>query len=197
MFNKTAQSLSDKASRSSNDALNYLRNIAKSYVAIVPGASSFLDAAFDRLDQIHDSYREEVNSAVIGALDELKTVVETEGSLKDVRTAFKVMDIMKRRIGQLNDIGKKAGSDALDPLMEKYPKVKEKIGASYEQMRVLAEGKGAEAKALAEETTQQLKARLSESVSGESLDRARSFISSRISKIRELPDKTDKRERDP
>jgi len=190
MFRQTTQNLSDRARRHPNEALKYLRAITKSYVAVIPGASVVVDGMFDRLDETYDVHNEEVNSIAMAALEDIGSVTAGAGSINDPKTALKVMDILKRRIGQLTDVGVRAGGHALKPLMDQYPTVQEKIGDSYEQMRVLSERKGAEAKAMVEDTTQQLKAKLARGVSSESLDLARSMINSRISKIKDMPDQT-------
>jgi hypothetical protein len=99
-----------------------------------------------------------VDSIVIGTLQEIKTVTSEDGSLKDAKTAWKVLDIVKRRMGQLSDVGKRAGGDALGPLMDRYPEVREKIGGSYEQMRILGQlSKGEDAKLMFDETSRQVK----------------------------------------
>lgn len=154
-FNRVAQTWSEQAKRHPNKALDYLRNIAKSYVAIVPGAYTYVDDVFDKLDEIHHSHREEVDSIVASTLEEIRTMTSDNGSLKDRKKALKVMEIMRRRIGQLSAIGVNVGGDTLSPLMEKYPEVRDKIGDSYEQMKVVAQEKGADAKALLDETAQQ------------------------------------------
>jgi len=188
-FNKAAQTLSENAKKHPSQALKYLRNIAKSYAAVIPGASSYVDEAFDKLDEVHDTHREEVDAIVNSALDEISQVTADDASLKDTKTALKVVGIVREKLSQLSSVGIKAGGDALSPFIQKYPEVRGKLGDSYEQLKKAAQGKGADARALLEDTTDQIKDKLSNGITGESLDKARNLISARILKIRELPDR--------
>jgi hypothetical protein len=159
MLKMTARSVTERARRRPIEAL---KNISKSFVAVIPGTSYLIDVMFDRLDESIDVHSEEVNAIAVGALDEINSVIGETGSsgYRDSKTALKVFDILKRTIGKLSDVSLRVGGHALEPLMDKYPVVQEKIGDSYEQMRALSERKGVEAKALLDDTTQQARATL-------------------------------------
>lgn len=61
---------------SPNEAITYLRNISKSYVALVPGASKYVDKTFDSLDELSQTHGEEVNAIVSKAVSELQDTIK-------------------------------------------------------------------------------------------------------------------------
>jgi len=46
-----------------NEALAYLRKVAQSYVAMIPGASSYIDATFDSFDKLAETHGPEVEKS--------------------------------------------------------------------------------------------------------------------------------------
>lgn len=73
------KSFSNPGKASSNPALAYLRGAAKSYAATVPGASLFIDSAFDSVDEIFDAHQEEASIVTQRACDELQGIVRQNG----------------------------------------------------------------------------------------------------------------------
>lgn len=67
----------------------------------------------------------------------------------DTQTAAKVYGILSDGIARLQKLGKEAGKT----ILEKNPKLKEKFGSGYEQLRSLAEKAGPEGKKTLDEVT--------------------------------------------
>lgn len=146
-----------------NEVLRYLRNIARSYVAVVPGLSSYVDTTFDSLEKIAADHADEAREITQGAYDEIQKIVNEgkskSGNLSDVGpdAAFKVLDVLRRRTAELYELGKKAGGSAVDELLEKNPQVKEKLGGGYEQLKGLVESRGPEAKKALDEVSNKVR----------------------------------------
>jgi hypothetical protein len=58
---------------------------------------------------------------------------------------------------ELYELGKRAGGDVVNELLESHPEVKEKLGGGYEQLQKLAQDKGPEAKKLLDDTQSQVR----------------------------------------
>lgn len=62
--------------KSPNEAIQYLRNISKTYVAIIPGAGKYVDKTFDELDELSQSHGQEVQEIVSKAASEVQETIE-------------------------------------------------------------------------------------------------------------------------
>lgn len=61
---------------SPNEALEYLRGISKTYVAIIPGAGKYVDKTFDELDQLSRSHGTEFNEILSKATTEVREAIK-------------------------------------------------------------------------------------------------------------------------
>ncbi|KAI0356215.1 hypothetical protein OH77DRAFT_1423818 [Trametes cingulata] len=189
-YQQTKAAIAEKAPKSPNEALDYLRDIARSNLAIIPGARPHIDAIFDTLDELRASHGDEVNRILSDGYEEVRVIVQDNGSGVDVGTALKIFDVLRRQSEQLQELGEKAGKDAFGSLSERYPQLSEKLGGGYDELRRLAQTKGPEAKKLYDETSQQLKEIFSKGFSQESVDQARQLIQSKAAEIRKIAQKT-------
>jgi hypothetical protein len=112
------------ARTSSNTALAYLssrryRGAANSYVAIVPGAGSYVDSAFDSVDEVFEAHQDEAN---VITQKGIHTVIRQNGEDDSLQTAIDILSVFKRYwyFIELHKLGVKAGGHALAPVWEKY-----------------------------------------------------------------------------
>lgn len=206
---KVAASVSSAVGDSSpGEALKYLRGVAQSYVSLIPGAGAYVDATFDEFDRVASTHGEEAEKILKGAYEEVQKAYEgakKKGAL-DAETAATVADILRRRLGELYKLGKKAGGDVFGEILDKHPELKEKLGGGYEQLQKLAESKGPEAKKMLEDTqkqvcptlppnggnfvsdddTSQVKEIFAKGFSLDAADQARQLIQSKIEELRNL-----------
>ena len=59
-YQQTKDAIAAKAPNSPNEALDQLRNFARSYLVIIPGARPHVDAAFDTIDELRESRRRRI-----------------------------------------------------------------------------------------------------------------------------------------
>lgn len=132
--------------------------MAKTYAGVVPGLSSYVDSTFNSLDELHETHGEELNKILEEAYEEIKTVLKDvkQNETLDTATAGKLVSILGKCAGDLNELGKKVGSDAFKKLEENYPAVAQTIGTSYNELKGLAQRGGPEARKLAEESIAQI-----------------------------------------
>ena len=139
-----------ESTKNPSQTLRYLRDVAKSYVAFVPGASGYVDATFDTFDELHETHADEVDKILKDVADELSKTAEEGGA--DVTTAARVYEILRSATARLQELSKKVGVS----ILEKNPALKEKLGAGYDQLRSLAEKGGPEAKKILDDVTNQV-----------------------------------------
>jgi hypothetical protein len=143
---------------SAAEALKYLRGVAKSYAGLIPGAGAYIDATFDEFDTISKKHGKEAAEIANGAYSEIQGLlkeVKNKGTV-DIETAGKVADVLRRRLEELYELGKKAGSDVAEDYLDNHPDVKEKLGGGYDQLVKIAKEKGPEAQKQIEDVKQQV-----------------------------------------
>ncbi|THH04579.1 hypothetical protein EW145_g5416 [Phellinidium pouzarii] len=164
-----------------SQALSYLRDVAKSYAAAIPGAAGYVDKTFDELDALHEQHGDEMDSILSDITDELQRAASEGGA--DAKTALKVYEVLSKSVRRMQELGKKVGSDFL----EKNPAIKETFGSGYEQLRNLAEKAGPEGKKALDEVTKQIKDIISKGKPDEeSLEKARKLLKDKTAQIRKI-----------
>ncbi|KAF8309267.1 hypothetical protein DL93DRAFT_2158473 [Clavulina sp. PMI_390] len=172
-----------------NEAIQYLRDFTKRYVAIIPGASGYVDKTFDELDKLSQSHGPEVQKLVEDTTRELKDAVQ--GGQVDLPTAQKVVSILTKRGEQLTQLAAKASSGSIQKLLDEHPEVKEKLGKGWDDLKNLAEKggeQGEEAKKLVEETTKQVVALFKDGFSPDSISKARDLLKQKTDEARKIAD---------
>lgn len=133
-----------------NEALSYLRGVARSYASAIPGAQSYVDTTFESLEELSETHGEKMTEIVNKARDELLNIVQKGGA--DIQTASAVYDVLRRTVKELQELSLQMGGDFL----EKHPKLKERVGGGYTELKKLAETKGPQAKKIFDDTTNQV-----------------------------------------
>ncbi|KAI0728220.1 hypothetical protein C8Q72DRAFT_885546 [Fomitopsis betulina] len=182
-YQATKRSISEKAPKNPNEVIQFLRSTAKSYSSFVPGLSKYVDSTFDSLDELHETHGEEVDKILRQGYDEIWEILKDEKSGADVQTGMKVMEILRRSSGQLEEVGKRVGQDVFHKLGEQYPELKEKLGGGYEELKRAAEKNGPEAKRIFDETTSQITQIFSSGFSLDKLNEAQQLIQSKASEV--------------
>ncbi|KAG8858959.1 hypothetical protein FRB96_004779 [Tulasnella sp. 330] len=177
---------------SPNEAIKYLRNVAKSYVVLVPGAASYVDATFDGIDELHSKHKDEVDAIVNKAYDEIKKIV-ADGKM-DLPTAGKVFAILQEQGRELGELAAKVGGDIIGPIIDKHPELMEKIGGSWDDLKQIAgDAKDSDvaqrAQSIYDDTTKQVGELFSKGFSPDAIQRAKELIDQKTKEVKELTGK--------
>ena len=135
------------AAKNPSETLKYLRNVAKSYSAFVPGASGYVDSTFDELEKLREEHGEDMDKVLTETRDELVKAAK-EGKA-DTKTAARVYGVLSDGIQRLQKLGKTAG----ESFLENNPQLKERFGNGYGQLKGLAEKAGPEGRKVLDEVT--------------------------------------------
>jgi hypothetical protein len=172
---------------SADEALSYFRGVAKSYGSLIPGAGAYIDPMFDTLDELKKTHGEETEKIIKGTYDEVKDTVSKGGF--DLKTGEKVVEILKRRAAEVEDLAQKVGTDFIKPVLDKNPQLKEAVGGSYDQLKKLVDQHGPEAKATYDDTVKQVKKIFGAGVTAASIKQASDLIQQKTKEVKELGQK--------
>lgn len=139
-----------EVAKNPNQALDFLRNVSKSYTSFIPGAGSYVDSTFDQLEELHETHGEELDKILSETTEQIQKIASDGGA--DATTATKIFEILRSSVSRMQEVGKKAGKDLLD----KNPAIKEKLGGGYDQLISLAERGGPEAKKIISDVKNQV-----------------------------------------
>ncbi|KAG8714371.1 hypothetical protein FRC11_008725 [Ceratobasidium sp. 423] len=138
-----------------NEALSYLRSVAKSYAVLVPGGSQYVDSVFDSIDELHNSHREEIDSIISGAYSDIKKITNERKSM-DVDSALAILGVIQRRTGELGNVAGKLSSDTVSPILDRYPKLRDALGGNWDEFKDFSRRHGPEAKKLYDDTANKI-----------------------------------------
>jgi hypothetical protein len=118
----------------SNEGLPWLRSTATAYAAFIPGATAFIDTAFDDLEVIQKEHGNRVDEIVITAHKDLSDATKDGLDLKNVLrggldndTVEKIRKLIEDKIQaveKFGDVAWERGMEEARPYLEKSPKVK-------------------------------------------------------------------------
>ena len=179
-FDKAFQRTKDAAPEP-NAALDWLRDTTLSYAALIPGAKSYVNKAFDDLDKIHEKHGSEVDAIVKDTYNELKDASKDGASMQTVAAAWEVLQKAMSRIGSL-------AGDAADDILQNHPELKDKVGGSLSDFKNMGKQYGPEAQKKVDETWQQVQDIIKGGVGFGTIDKIRSLIQERSEDLKKFGD---------
>jgi hypothetical protein len=100
--------------------LTALRFLAKAYVAPIPGSGVLVDLAFDGVEKIIDTHKEEARAILKSALQEVQEAAKTRGEGSKA-VAWDVLAILRNRLGQIQALASAVGQDKIGLIFESIP----------------------------------------------------------------------------
>jgi cell division septum initiation protein DivIVA len=161
--------------------LKWLRSTATSYAAFIPGAKSYVDAAFDDLGKIQDKHGDEVDKIVNNTYKDLKEATKSGMSMQTVAKTWEILEKTLKDLAQL-------ASDSANEILDNHPKLKESVGGNLDQLKKMADSYGPEAKKELDETYQQIKDVIKAGVSFETINKLKKIIEEKTEKVKKLGD---------
>ena len=177
--NTAKQKFAEKAPEP-NEALDWLRDTAKSYAAFIPGAKGYVDTMFEDLDKIRSKHGDEFDKTVRDAYNELKEVSK-KGDLS-AETAFTAWNVLQKYLNRLFELS----GDAMDDILDNHPQIKEKVGGSFDQLKQMGDQYGPQAKEEVNKTWQQISDVIKGGVSAESITKIQQVIKEKREKLQEF-----------
>ena len=166
----------------SGEALEWLRQTANSYAAVIPGGKSYVDNVFNDIDAIQQKHGEEVDQIVQEAYEEFKGISNEGLSFETAQKAWGIIEKHMKRLGHLT-------GDSAQEIINNHPMLKEKFGGSLDQLKQMGEDYGPEAKKQVDETWDQIRDVMKEGFSLSSVPKIQSLVQDKIKKMQELGNK--------
>ncbi|UNI22885.1 hypothetical protein JDV02_008730 [Purpureocillium takamizusanense] len=182
--NKKYQAAAQKLQQATPDAdqaVDYIKQFAYTYVAWIPGGRGYVDAAFADWETVREKHKDEADQAVGDAYRQFQELSRAGLSLETASRAYDVLAELTRKVADLS-------SDALSDVLDNHPRVKEKLGGSVEQLKDMGGKYGPEAKKQVDETWRQLKDVLAGGFTAANVDKARRLAEDKVQQLRRLGD---------
>jgi len=148
---------------------------------MIPGASGYVDSAFDDLEKVREKHGQEVDSVVRETYDELKEVTKAGVSFEAVTQAWGVLQKCFKRIGSL-------AADASEDILNNHPQLKEKVGPRINQLKQMGDQYGPEAKKQVDETWKQVQDVLKGGFSMETVSRVQKLVQDKTEELKKYGD---------
>ncbi|KAG7090885.1 hypothetical protein E1B28_009965 [Marasmius oreades] len=107
--------------RHPNEAVEYLRRIAKSYAVFVPGSGLVIDRILNSVGEIVDEHQEEASEILIRAQSKIQEIMKHKSELSNVELASRIMKVVGDHLNEIGALGSKAGGKLLDPVWLHLP----------------------------------------------------------------------------
>lgn len=177
----TAFKKTTEAAPEPNQAVKWLRDTVTSYTRMIPGASIYVDKAFDDLDKIREKHGDEVDKIITNTYNELKKTTQKGFSVEAATDAWDILQKCLKRISGL-------AGDAAQDILENHPQLKEKVGGRFDQLKQMGDQYGPEAKKQVEETWNQASDILKGGFSAETLKKIQDLIQEKTKDLQKYGD---------
>lgn len=179
-YQVAAKKLQEKTP-SADEAVNYIKEFAYSYVGWIPGGRAYVDAAFDDWEKVRENNKEEADKLVNDAYKQFQDLSKSGLSLETLHKAYDVLADLSKKVAAL-------AGDAISDIVDNHPQLKEKLGGNIDQLKELGDKYGPEAKKQVDETWKQVKDIFAGGFSAASLEKARKLIQEKIEQVKKLGD---------
>ncbi|KAF5665795.1 hypothetical protein FCIRC_10377 [Fusarium circinatum] len=164
-----------------DQAVNYIKEFAYSYVGWIPGGRAYVDAAFKDWEKVRENNKDEADKLVNDAYKQFQDLSKSDLSLETASKAYDVLADLTKKVANL-------AGDAIGDIIDNHPQVKEKLGSNVDQLKELGDKYGPEAKKQVDETWKQVKDIFAGGFSAASISKARKLIEEKVEQIKKLGD---------
>ncbi|GKT64937.1 hypothetical protein ColTof4_07334 [Colletotrichum tofieldiae] len=166
---------------SADQAIDYIKQFAYSYVGWIPGGRAYVDSAFNDFETVRKNHKEEADKIINDAYKQFQEVAKAGLSLDAVHKAYDVLADVSKKIASL-------GGDAISDIVDNHPQLKEKLGGNIDQLKDMGDKYGPEAKKQVDETWKQVKDVLAGGFTASNFEKARKLIEDKVEQVRKLGD---------
>ncbi|TQN64376.1 hypothetical protein CSHISOI_11046 [Colletotrichum shisoi] len=166
---------------SADQAIDYIKQFAYSYVGWVPGGRAYVDTAFNDFETVRENHKDEADKIIHDAYKQFQDVAKAGLSLDAVHQAYDVLADVAKKIASL-------GGDAIGDVVDNHPQLKEKLGGNIDQLKDMGAKYGPEAKKQVDETWRQLKDLLAGGLTAGNFEKARKLVEDKVQQVRKLGD---------
>lgn len=164
-----------------DETVNYIKDLCYSYVGWFPGGKQYVDTAFSDLEKVRHNHKDEADAILNEAYQRFKDVSKGGLSFETARRGLEVLADVAKKVAAL-------GADAAGDILDNHPQIKDKFGGSIDTLKTMGEQYGPEAKKQVDETWKQLTEVISGGLSADNLNKAHKLIQDKTEQVRKLGD---------
>jgi hypothetical protein len=164
-----------------SEAVQWLKETVQSYTRMVPGASKYVDSAFEDIEKVQQNHRDEVNKIVNDTYKQLKDATNKGFSMA---AAAQVWDVLQDTFKKIGELAGSAGQDIID----NHPQLKEQFGGRFQQLQEMGEQYGPEAKKKVDDTWNEARDILAGGVSVSTAQRLQQLIQEKTQEMQKYGD---------
>lgn len=161
-----------------NQALDWVKQTAKSYGAFIPGASAVIDRAFQEVDKLQETHGGQVEGIMQNAYRDLAQVSKDGINIQSAHEAYKVI---QKYIDQLQSLASDAGSH----LLKAHPELKESVGGQMDDLKNLSQQYGPEGKKKAEELYGKIQEMAKKGLSKDSISDIKKLVNDQVNELKQ------------
>ncbi len=187
--------MKDKASDPADSIANTINYLRSATATLIPGSAPFLTKIFDQIENISKEHGDDAKRIFDETYKDFEKLAK-EGGL-DSQTASKAVDILQKRVKELQELaggsggaGGDADGDAYNKLISENPKLKDQISEQYDKLKEVVEKakeKKPEAQKLLKETSSELtKIFKDDGVSKEAVKKAQDLLKKKAEEAKKL-----------
>ncbi|CAF1154127.1 unnamed protein product [Adineta steineri] len=192
---KKAEELKEKIKDKAGDPAETVKYLRSASAALIPGSAPFLGKIFDQVEHITKEHGDEVKKVFEETYGDFEKLAK-EGSL-DPKTAGKAVDILQKRVKQIQELAGDAGSEAFNKIISENPELRDKVADQYKNLKEViekAKDKKPEAQKLLKETGTELAKIFTENgVSKQSIKQAQDLLKKKGEEAKKLVDDAKKK----
>lgn len=164
-----------------SEAVKWLRETVTGYTKMIPGASLYVDKAFDDLDKVHEKHGDEVDKIINDTYKDLKATTQKGFSVEAASDAWDILQDCFKRVASL-------AGDAAQDILDNHPQLKEKVGGKFEQLKQMGDEYGPEAKKQVDETWKQAQDILKGGFSAGTLKKIQDLVQEKTQELKKYGD---------
>ncbi len=180
--------MKETAGDSADSAANTVNYLRSATATLIPGSAPFLGKVFDQIEQISKEHGDDVKKIFDETYKDFEKLAK-EGGL-DSQTASKAVDILQKRVKELQELAGAAGGDAYNKLISENPKLKDQISEQYDKLKEVVEKakeKKPEAQKLLKDTSSELAQIFKDNgVSKEAVQKAQDLLKKKAEEAKKL-----------
>ncbi|CAF2745982.1 unnamed protein product [Rotaria sp. Silwood2] len=181
-----AQQIKEKVTETSVDSTDSVANtvsyLRSATTTLIPGSAPFLGKVFDQIEQISKDHGDDAKRIFDETYNDFEKLAK-EGGL-EAQTASKAVDILQKRVKELQDLAGEAGGDLYSKLISDNPKLKDQISEQYNKLKDIvdkAKEKQPELQNILKDTISQLTKIFKENgVSKETVQQAQDLLKKKV-----------------
>jgi ribosomal protein S20 len=164
-----------------SQAVKWLKQTVQGYTNMIPGASKYVDSAFEDIEKIQEKHGDEVNQIITDTYNQLRSTTKKGFSME---AAMQSWDIIQDCFVKIGKLAGSAGKEIID----NHPHLKEQFGGRFQQLQQMGEQYGPEAKKQVDETWNQVRDILAGGIGMSQIQKLKDLIKAKTEEIQKYGD---------